>query len=312
MNISHRTAGCFVIASIVLSIFSFGSVRGASDDVLAEIGDVKIIRADLDAKLEEIPTYARSNFETREGMLKLVDRMVRTELLMQAAVSENYQNRPDIRAKIDDATRRIITSEFFKTEMGAPPEPPEADIIKYYDAHKDEYQTKASAEISHILVETEKEALKVKTELADSELTFEAAVAKYSTDRETAGRDQMGTVREDGFIKGIGRSGAFEDIVFKLNPGDISDPVKSRKGWHILRVDSRTDAGFIPIEDVRKQIMDELLVTDADIEKEYQANPDNYKTRARCKIKHILTASEEDGKSVYDSLQNGDQFSELV
>ncbi len=313
MNFLQSTIACVILGCIVCAMITVAPVYGDSDEILAKIGDVNITRADLNAKLEEIPSYARTNFETEEGLLKLLDRMVRTELLMQAALSDNYMERPDIKMKVEDATRRILTSEYFKVEMSAPQKPPEQNVQKYYEEHKDEYRTKATAEVSHILFENENDAVDVRKKLKDGDTTFVDAVAKFSIDRETKSRDgQMGTVREDGFIKGIGRSGVFESIVFTMKPGEISDPVKSRKGWHILRLDSRTDAGFIPLENVRQQIEEELMVTDEDIEKEYQADSEKYKTRARCKIKHILTASEDDAKSVYIALNDGTDFTELV
>ena len=286
---------------------------GGSGEVLATVGGRQITSDDLDKKLEEIPTYARANFETKDGKMKLLDRLVQNELLVLAADDAGYADRPDIRVKLQDARERILTSEFFKNEISQGSSVDENEIRKYYEAHKDEYKTEESAEARHILLDTEADAKSIREKLINGSIAFEKAAQEYSKDIETkdSGGD-LGTVRKGGFIKGIGRSKEFDDVVFSLKTGEISPPISSRKGYHIVKVDAVQPAGYKDLEDVRQQISEELMISDEDIRKEYAEHPDDYKNRARVKIRHIQIETEEDARNIEKELKAGTGFDELV
>jgi peptidyl-prolyl cis-trans isomerase C len=303
-----------LIAALGMSLLSLtGMVTGSGDDVLAVVGDMKITAADLQKKIEEIPSYARTNFLTVEGRLKLLDRIVKTELLKRAAIDAEYESRPEIKAMLDEARERILTSEYFKNEMSEPDGPAEADMLAYYNAHKEEYKTDKSAEVSQILLNSEDEAKAVLKKIVSGKMSFEEAVlAESKDDQSKSNGGSLGKVREGGFVKGIGRSAEFDEAVFGLKEGELSKPVKTRKGWHIFRMDASVKGGYRSFADVKDQISDELLVSEEEIEAEYRAKPNDYKTRARRKIKHIQVATEDDAEDVYKALKGGADFDSMV
>jgi peptidyl-prolyl cis-trans isomerase C len=284
-----------------------------AQDVLAVIGDRKITESDLKMKLEEIPAYARANFETKEGKLKLLDRLVRTELLKRAAIDAGYEDLPEIKIKLEDSRERILTSEYFKIEMSKSSEINKEKVAAYYEANKSKYKTESSAEISHILFESEDQAREVHGKLLKGELAFEEAVKTFSKDEPTKDKGgSLGEVRKGGFTRGIGHSEDFDKAVFALKEGSISEPIKTRLGWHIIKINKMTTEGYKPLSEVEKEIADELLVTDAEVEKEYKAHPENYKTRAKIKIKHIQVADESLASDIYKQLTKGAAFDDLV
>ena len=310
MNMNVKTI-CLV--SFFLVGMTFQVAMAESDPVLAEVGDKAFTVSDLERKLEEIPSYARGNFLTLEGKMKLLDRMVRTELLKQAAIKAGYEERPDVKLKLEDARERILTSEYFRNEISDPPQPSEDDIKAYYEKNKAKYEMSDMVEVRHIVLDTKSKADDLKTKIEDNDISFEDAVVDYSIDeRSKADNGKLGEITRGGFFPGIGRSKGLEDTAFSLKVGKISDPVKSRKGWHLLLVDKKIENGYTPLEQVRNQIVDELLVSEDDIKREYQSNVDQYKTRKRAKIKHIQVAEEAKAKELYKKLKRGDSFDELV
>lgn len=305
-----RSILLFVCISITIG--SFSTAR-AEDQVLAKIGDKQFTESDLQKKIEEVPEYARENFLAKEGKMKLLDRMIRTELLLRAAQDSGYDKRPEIQAKIEDARIRILTAEYYKTEMGGGPDVDEKQLKAYYDSHKDDYKVEASAVVRHIQVETEGEARDIRKQISSGQITFDSAVTSFSKDAETAkSAGRLGTVTQGGMIKGIGKSPEFDKVIFALKQGEISEPVNSRKGWHLLEVESITNSGFRPFEEVKEQIAEDILITDAEIEKEYKANQGEYKNRARVKIRHIMVEAESEAKAIRDELTKGADFEKLV
>ncbi len=292
---------------------SHGSEKKGEGTVIARVGDTVITDHELQMKIDEIPSYARKNFETRDGKMKLLERIVRTELLLQAAEAENYGSRPDIQEKIEEARTRILTSEYFKNEMSRPDGPDEAEMKKYYENHKEDYRTEAQVDVSHILVNSEKNARDLFDRISNGDVSFEEAVREHSIDKESMENEgSIGTVRKGGFIKGIGRSRDFDNEVFDLKEGEISRPIKSRRGWHIFKVNDIQSEGYLSYEEVKDSISDELMITESVIRAEYEANPEEYRQRRRAKIRHIQLETREKADEVHSQLKKGADFTELV
>ncbi|MFP7494846.1 peptidylprolyl isomerase [Terribacillus saccharophilus] len=128
------------------------------------------------------------------------------------------------------------------------------EIQKRYD------HMKTDLNASHILVADEKTAKEVKQKLDDGE-DWDKLVKDYSTD--TASVETKGSL--DWFPAGT-MDAAFEDAAYKLKKGEISDPVESSFGWHIIRLDDTRDAEekVGSLEDERDDIKMQLALQKVD------------------------------------------------
>ena len=144
---------------------------------------------------------------------------------------------------------KIMEQEFLKAhekKVKGSFEIKDEELKNYYEEHKNEYYL---AKVSHILLKTEEEANQVYGEL--SENNFGELAKKYSKDQNSK--------ESNGFL-GEFKSGIFEESVDeeikKLNAGQISKPVKSKLGYHIIRVDEKK---VQPFSDVKDSIKTEIL-----------------------------------------------------
>ncbi len=139
------------------------------------------------------------------------------------------------------------------------------EIERYYNSNIEMFSTPEQVRASHILFKTEgkdeatvrKLAEKVLAE-AKSGADFAALARKYSDDEQTAklGGDL------DYFSKGR-MVPEFEQVAFAMEPGTISDLVKSTYGFHIIKMVDKKPASTRPLEDVRAQIRDQLATEKA-------------------------------------------------
>lgn len=139
------------------------------------------------------------------------------------------------------------------------------------DVSDDEIKTryehmKTDLNASHILVADEDTAKEVKQKLDDGE-DWDKLVKEYSTD--TATVENKGSL--DWFTAGTMDS-AFEDAAYKLKKGEISDPVETSYGWHIIRLDDTrdTEQEVGSLDEERDQIKTELAIQKVDSAKQQE------------------------------------------
>src|SRR6185436_5977916 len=127
-------------------------------------------------------------------------------------------------------------------------------VRQYYDAHPAEFTAPGRARVRHIQVATQAKARDVARRLKTA--SWAQVCARYSTDKGTAKSGGiLGFVTTgEGVVPGLGTAPAIVAAAFTLREGESSAPLKSPKGWHIIRVDQRTEEGPQPYAAVERQI----------------------------------------------------------
>lgn len=143
---------------------------------------------------------------------------------------------------------------------------PPSDVQRYYNDNIQLYQTPEQVRASHILLETagknEEEVRKRAEEIAKQAKAgadFAALAKKLSEDE--------GSAANGGDLDYFSRGRMvpeFENAAFSMEPGQISDPVKSQFGYHIIKVVDKRAATTRPLDEVREQIQQQLAAETAD------------------------------------------------
>ena len=215
--------------------------KDKKDEVLPET-----VEADLARFLEE----AKSNEEIKTY---LTDAGISEETLTRLFYNQYY-------------------SQAFFEEVKSGMATLDADIAKYYEDNKEEFKLD-QVEASHILVDDEAEAKKIKADL-DAGGDFAAIAKEKSTD---PGSGANGG--ELGFFDRGTMVPEFSDVAFSLKVGEISDPVKSQFGWHIIKVTDQKK-GYLSLEEASPDISARLISAEVDkkieaLKKEYKVQVEN-------------------------------------
>ena len=137
-------------------------------------------------------------------------------------------------------------------------EPPQADIQKYYEENAEQFKTGESARVAHIVKyvnwqtdeETAFNAIKEAHDELKNGAAFEVVVDKH-TDCADSGGD-LGYVVKGQMVE------EFEDVIFHLGTGDVSDVFRTRFGFHIAKVYDRKAAAVAELKEVKDQIVGTL------------------------------------------------------
>ncbi len=129
----------------------------------------------------------------------------------------------------------------------------EDEMKSYFDENKDSFDQPEQVKASHILVKDEKTANEVKKKLSDGEKFAELA-KEYSTD--TASKEDGGDL---GYFSKEDMVQEFSDAAFDLNVNEISEPVKTEYGYHVIKVIDKKAAQDANYENSKEEIKQLLL-----------------------------------------------------
>ena len=146
-----------------------------------------------------------------------------------------------------------LLSEKLYAKVTADVKVTDAAVKQYYDTHTSTYTTQASRTVRHILVSTKAKADDLEKQLKAG-ASFAALAKKYSTDTSSAKNGGKLTISKGQTVK------PFEDSAFSLKVNEISAPVHSQYGWHIIQaLTPITPAKVTPLASVKTQIQQTLL-----------------------------------------------------
>lgn len=186
----------------------------------------------------------------------LLVRAVMAEQAKQQGLDQSAQ----AQARLNQARNRVLMDLLIE-HTAQTKVPSEADLLKYaqteYKLDPDRFKAPAQKKISHILIAGDSPEAKTTIENIHRKLTANADFAELAF---TESQDQT-SAAQYGSIGYIGKGQtvpAFEEQVEALKSiGDYTQPFQTPFGWHIARLDEQRDAGVLPFDDIKADLMAE-------------------------------------------------------
>ena len=215
-----------------------------NNKLLAEVNGKKIYSNDVYAFMSNIEGGAR--FQNEEGIKVLADEMVNQEILLidayNTGIDKDEEFQRELKLVEENMLKNYAMHKIFE-EVDASDD----ELRKYYENNKEVISPKASYTASHILLDDEKRAIEVLEEIENG-LDFKEAARKYSKDPSAANGGSLGTFPKGVMVK------EFQDGLEQLEVGEISKPVKSQFGYHIIKLDNIVDEETKEFEEVKDQV----------------------------------------------------------
>lgn len=169
------------------------------------------------------------------------------QLIQQTALAQQFSGElpPRIELQLENERRSLVAGEAIDGIMQDPLD--EADVQAAYDADYGGAEQAPEYNASHVLVETEEEALAVIAEL-EGGADFASVAREKSTGPSGPNGGQLGWFGPGAMVP------EFEEAVIALQPGNISAPVKTQFGWHIVKLNESRVQDAPALEEVREQI----------------------------------------------------------
>jgi peptidyl-prolyl cis-trans isomerase C len=228
---------------------------------LARVGDVVITVGQLAHRINRMSRYVRGRYQSLEKKRKLLESMVEFEVLAKEAARRGFAENPDVvrmlrQVMIQRLRQRVVEQKVKRSDIT------EQDVKAYYEKHRKQYNKPETVRISHILVKDKDTAVKVLAQVkkkGKDPRAFRALVQKFSVDKATkrrAGDLRYFTRKDKRVPKPV------IEAAFKLEKrGEVAGPVKSDRGWHVIKLTHRRKAIRREVDDpkVKQQIVTRIL-----------------------------------------------------
>ena len=219
---------------------------------LAMVGKTQITQADLEREIKGLPDFAQKLFEGPEGKEKFLNELIKKELLYQEALKRGIDKDPEYQKKIEEFKKLTLIGLLLDKEIESKAKVTEQDAKAYYEKNKAEIASVSQIKASHILVKTEAEAKKLE-EMLKKGGNFAELAKKYSID---AGSAKNGG--DLGYFSSGQMVPEFEQAAARLKPGEISEPLKTKFGYHLIKVADKKTGKPVEFEKVKNVLLQRL------------------------------------------------------
>jgi parvulin-like peptidyl-prolyl isomerase len=216
---------------------------------------IVISPTDIDDRTEiEFERILRQNNLTEEQAAQILQRQGRT--------LESFKR------ELRQAVELHLQTERLRDLVVGPIEPTDQELSAYLEEHREDYDTPEEVHARHILIRvpegaSEAEIAQAKKQIEDikKELEngadFAELAKKYSQDPGSApnGGD-LGFFRRGQMVK------EFEDAAFSLEPGQISDPVRTQFGFHLIKVEEKKPAQHPELAQIRERVLKDYIAAE--------------------------------------------------
>jgi len=237
-------ASLAVLALVAALASSTLSLRAEDDPVVARVNGTDVRQSDLTMAEEDlggnIPQMTPE--AKREYMITFVGDMM---LVAKAAEAKKMADSNEFKQKLAYARTKLLMESYLQTEAKAAVT--DAELNKVYDEAVGQMKSEPEVHARHILVETEDEAKAVAAELKKGADFAELAKQKSKDPGASDGGD-LGWFTKDQMVP------EFSEVAFKLEKGQLSDPVKSQFGWHVIKVEDKRMRQPPEFEKVKDQL----------------------------------------------------------
>jgi peptidyl-prolyl cis-trans isomerase C len=236
--------GLGLAAASFLGLALLAAPVRADDKVLAKVNGTEIKQSDVALAEEELaPSLAQMDPATKdENVLAF---LIDMKIVAKAAEDKKVADTEEFKKRLNFTRNRLLMDSLLASEGKAATN--DAAMKQVYEDASKQIAGEQEVHARHILVETEDEAKAVKAEL-DKGGDFAELAKKKSKDPGASDGGDLGFFTKDQMVP------EFSAVAYALEPGKISDPVKSQFGWHIIKVEEKRNRKPPEFDQVKAQI----------------------------------------------------------
>ena len=237
---------------------SYQRQQGVVDQLVRGLGQSAIVSTNSIDKAWKLLDQRRiASYTTLE-----FDNFLDDIQVSETAIEKEYQANLD--GYFEPASIQVDYLKLSVEDLGTRLDVDEADILRMYEDNPDRYRQPGSRSASHILLSVSPDAADAQIDQVRqraSEIVARARGGESFASLAEVNSDDKGSAKRGGEL-GVIRPGTmvkpFEDAVFEMVEGEISEPVRTQYGFHVIRLDRITESTVQSLDQVRSEIEAEV------------------------------------------------------
>lgn len=228
-----------LIAGVLVLTSFYGCGSQKKEKIVAKVGDREITADELEKQWADASRMIIQGVSEFDRKKEIVNGMIGDQVVIMEAYKEGIDNEVEGDSNFAKQKESILLTVLYKREIADKAQVSESEMKQEYDKGKEEVHA------WHILVETKQEADNVYQSLKNG-----ADFAQLATEKsiDPTVKDNAGDL---GFFRWGKMVPEFQEAAFKLKEGEISRPVKSTFGWHIIKVVEKRKVDQPPYEEAK-------------------------------------------------------------
>ena len=219
--------------------------------ILATVGGMPITEEDVDSFLAGLGQRGQS-YNNPEGRKVVLEQLIGNKLLLLDAKRNLIEAEPAFKAQLARLKDNLLAGYAAEKVISAVTVS-DKDARDFYDANPDKFLSEETVNASHILVETEEQARELIARLQYG-ASFEELAAEHSSCPSKANGGNLGDFGKGQMVP------EFDKAVFEMEVGAISaEPVATQFGYHIIKLNSKSEASVMAFEEIAEEIKRALL-----------------------------------------------------
>jgi peptidyl-prolyl cis-trans isomerase C len=238
-------ATALALIAVTFLVLPLGSARSETDPLVAKVNGVEIHESDLAMAEEDMGREAQQlpPEQKREQMVAYLADVI---LAAKAAETKKVGDQKEFKNRIAFIRNKLLMETLLQ-DVGKAAATPDA-MKKVYDDAKKQMGGEQEVRARHILVPSEDEAKAVLAEVKKGTDFAELARQKSKDPGAAAEGGDLGYFTKDQMVP------EFAEAAFKLDKGQVSDPIKTQFGWHIIKVEDKRSKPVPEFDKIKDQI----------------------------------------------------------
>ncbi len=220
-----------------------------NDKILASVGTLTVTESEVNEMTAALSARGQ-NYNNPQGRAMVLEQLISNKLLLLDARKNLYEHSAEFKAQLAKVKDDMLINFATVKAIEGVKMPTDDEIKAYYEENKDKFVAGDAVNASHILVDTEEKANEILAEIRSGAVSFEDAARKNSTCPSSENGGNLGEFTRGQMVP------EFDAAVFSMNEGEISAPVKTQFGYHLIKLISKKEAAPIALDDIKPQLAD--------------------------------------------------------
>lgn len=220
--------------------------------ILATVDGVNITDAEIDAFISNLPREQQMYSQNPQFRQQCLEEILAIHLYAKMGKEEKLDETEEFK-KIIESTKKDILAQLAMRKVLTSVTVSQEECKEYYENNTQQFEKPAKVSAKHILVKEEAECLEILEAIKSGKTEFEAAAREFST---CPSGEKGGDLGEFGKGQMVPE---FEQAAFAAEIGEVTDPVKTHFGYHLIKVESKSEAGIAEFEMVESRIKKMLM-----------------------------------------------------